>query len=839
VKLSETVTRWFGRVEVVIAGAENALRDAEEALAVGDAMRARSAAHALLNKLPKSPIGLALLADACELGGLDAELAMTLEELAQRVGSRADIWLRLGRARQKTEAPQEDVRDAWLRGLAVAEAGSEVRKETLLALADLDLAIGDGARADLWLDRLADDKANEVRLRRAEARLAEGDYQGAERWLTGFEGEIAHGRAALAIGRARSAAHDAAAFPALLRAMLLDEPGASEALSSALGYLASDEAMRERIRTVVEGKEEGHLLRWRAAFARADGRRGEARAALLDAVKQGDTAAARPLLEAGLEDQDRDAVAAALPLLDGATDAAVSDARVILDALAAGSAEFGRLDATYRLTSDTSAAWGAKLRRDVTLELVPAAGLARWNDVLPRLERHARNLADLESLSLIGTLALERTRPLRVAIVGEFNAGKSTFINALLGADVAPTGILPTTGTLHHLRYAPSPIAKIYFFPGPTGAVPEERIIPVGELRATLKSLDTSLVRRVEILEPLPSLTRVEILDTPGFNAPDPRHAEAARESFEEADAVIWLLDAAQALKNTEREVLDEVKRARLPIQILVNKADRLAEADLARVMALVESALVEIGIESHAPPLALSAKLALEGKLGNAEAATRSGWAAVQELLDQKFEGKSDELKERALRRRAARIVGRLGGRAAERADEERRRDTKTDERSQNERKALARLEAKVSDIAVEVAAGLAEPAARWQRDLSMVAVGRDTDAVAKDSALLDYSVERALEHLALPLAQGLSRAAEPSQLTPGDLLPMARAMVRTLASTTGPLSQDAVPLEPLARAAVHAVAERLVTGSLRERKERDAEARLLELQAFADALA
>ncbi len=191
-KLSETVTRWFGRVEVVIAGAENALRDAEEALAVGDAMRARSAAHALLNKLPKSPIGLALLADACELGGLDAELAMTLEELAQRVGSRADIWLRLGRARQKTEAPQEDVRDAWLRGLAVAEAGSEVRKETLLALADLDLAIGDGARADLWLDRLADDKANEAGLRRAEARLAEGDYQGAERWLTGFEGEIAH-----------------------------------------------------------------------------------------------------------------------------------------------------------------------------------------------------------------------------------------------------------------------------------------------------------------------------------------------------------------------------------------------------------------------------------------------------------------------------------------------------------------------------------------------------------------------------------------------------------------------------------------------------------------------
>ena len=44
-------------------------------------------------------------------------------------------------------------------------------------------------------------------------------------------------------------------------------------------------------------------------------------------------------------------------------------------------------------------------------------------------------------------------RPLLVAVMGEFNAGKSSFVNALCGAEVAPTGVTPTTATINVLRY--------------------------------------------------------------------------------------------------------------------------------------------------------------------------------------------------------------------------------------------------------------------------------------------------------------------------------------------------------------------------------------------------
>ena len=139
-RLADVIGRWIGKVEIVLAGADEDLRQGEEALKQGDAMRARLAAHRVLARAPESPLGLALLADACEAGHLDAELALTLEELARRAPSRAEVWIRLGRARRATAAADEEVRDAFVRALAVAEAGSEARRDALLELTDFDVA---------------------------------------------------------------------------------------------------------------------------------------------------------------------------------------------------------------------------------------------------------------------------------------------------------------------------------------------------------------------------------------------------------------------------------------------------------------------------------------------------------------------------------------------------------------------------------------------------------------------------------------------------------------------------------------------------------------------------
>ncbi|OJY29451.1 MAG: hypothetical protein BGO98_47210 [Myxococcales bacterium 68-20] len=857
-RLAETIAGWFGRVEVVLAGVEGYLREGEEALARGDAMTARRAAKAMLQRVPQSPLGLALLADACEAARLDAELALTLEELAGRVASRAEVWVRLGRARERVGSPTEETRDAFLRALAVAEAGSDARREALLWLADLDLANGDGARAELWLERLGVTKDADVQLRRAEARLLQNDLAGTRAVLDDLEADPTDGRAALLRGRALAIGGDTAAFPLLVRAMVLDAAGASEALSSALAWIPTDEAIRAKVRTVVEGRGQMDLARWKAAFARAEGRRDEARAALVSAVRSGDLSAARPLLDAALEDQDHASLAVALgafaalaapaaptePSINAAlhVDPVVDDARLLPSParLRDPGEASAILDELAGVATARARAWADAARATALATWIPTSGEpSDWTKVLTRLDFHARGLHALDATAKVAELAVERSRPVRVAIVGEFNAGKSTFINAVIGADIAPTGVLPTTATLHHLRYAPDPFARIQFHADAPTEV-KERIVPSSELRAALKGADSEWVKRVEILQPIASLTRVEILDTPGFNAPDTRHTEAARSAFEEADAAIWLLDAGQPMKQTERRILEEAKVTSLPVQILVNKADRLKPEDLDKVMATVGESLDATGLRSWATPLALSARLALQGKLGDADALTRSGWDEVQKLLDEQIVGRSDDLKERGLRRRAGRVVTMMLERAREHAAEERAAIEAARARAQELSLRAANLEREADEAAQVVAGALGPAAADWKRDLEVIVTGRDRQQAENDPVLLRYRVDRARSRLAAPLARVLASIARGQSTIDidgaraEDLMPVVHAAVRTFAASNG----KADALLPLTRSAIASLVEHLLDLAAAAPERGRAEGRVAELEAVLRAL-
>ncbi|MCU0691433.1 MAG: hypothetical protein MUF54_08530, partial [Polyangiaceae bacterium] len=79
--LAENVQRWLGRVELLARGAEEERRAALAALDRGDPLEARDRAIARLTKAPGSPLGLALLVDACEKAWLDEQAADALRRL--------------------------------------------------------------------------------------------------------------------------------------------------------------------------------------------------------------------------------------------------------------------------------------------------------------------------------------------------------------------------------------------------------------------------------------------------------------------------------------------------------------------------------------------------------------------------------------------------------------------------------------------------------------------------------------------------------------------------------------------------------------------------------------
>ena len=170
-------------------------------------------------------------------------------------------------------------------------------------------------------------------------------------------------------------------------------------------------------------------------------------------------------------------------------------------------------------------------------------------------------------------------RPLLVTIMGEFNTGKSSFINAFIGEAVAPMGIIPTTATINYLKYGTEKALRILYRDGDV----EER--PINELASFVdeRKGEKDVLRGVDVVEilyPLEILKSVNIVDTPGLNAPIPEHEKTTRDFLDRSDAVLWLFSATQAGKASEREVLDIVKAHSRKAIGVVNKIDKVSDED-------------------------------------------------------------------------------------------------------------------------------------------------------------------------------------------------------------------------------------------------------------------
>lgn len=151
-------------------------------------------------------------------------------------------------------------------------------------------------------------------------------------------------------------------------------------------------------------------------------------------------------------------------------------------------------------------------------------------------------------------------QPLRVAVLGEFNAGKSSLINALLGHDILRTGIVPVTASLTELRYGDAPQAKVRLHSG------EERSISFDGLATMTDEREADglarAVERITLSFPAAFLKQFTILDTPGFNSGFDLHELVTERVIQSADVVLWMFNATKAGSETETKELRHVERS-------------------------------------------------------------------------------------------------------------------------------------------------------------------------------------------------------------------------------------------------------------------------------------
>jgi tetratricopeptide (TPR) repeat protein/GTPase SAR1 family protein len=282
-------------------------------------------------------------------------------------------------------------------------------------------------------------------------------------------------------------------------------------------------------------------------------------------------------------------------------------------------------------------------RRQVPADLY---GLLRFAH---RFCARTQELAELSPEA--GRLVEVIDRPLLVTVMGEFSSGKSTFVNALLGEDVAPMGITPTTATINVLKYGSERMSRVVYLDDSV------REVPWSEVPRLLRGLDAKEAKRirlVEVLYPLETLLRVNVVDTPGLNSIHPEHEETARRFIAEADAVVWLFTADQAAKASEGEALGKIRGEGKKILGVLNKIDRCSPDELKQILAHVDKELGPL-LETVVPFAGRDALKARRQAPPDAELLAASNYPALERALEERFFSQA-----RAIQREAARL--RLG---------------------------------------------------------------------------------------------------------------------------------------------------------------------------------
>ncbi|HEU4728010.1 MAG TPA: dynamin family protein [Kofleriaceae bacterium] len=278
----------------------------------------------------------------------------------------------------------------------------------------------------------------------------------------------------------------------------------------------------------------------------------------------------------------------------------------------------------------------------------PGADIAELAGFLQKLAAQRRELGHL--VGDISRAAANLDQPLLVTVMGEFSSGKSSFVNAFIGADVAPTGITPTTATINVVRYGRERGGRIIMADGATQELGWDALM------AHLRALTPEAARaidRVEILVPLPQLEKINIVDTPGLNSIQPEHEATARAFIARADAIVWVFTASQGGKASEKRALRSIRDEGKRVLGVLNKADQLSADETREVVAFITGELGEL-VEAVVP---FAARHALTWK--KTGAGDDGNWAALDAALEQRFFQQARQLKRDGCARALRHVVG------------------------------------------------------------------------------------------------------------------------------------------------------------------------------------
>ncbi len=234
--------------------------------------------------------------------------------------------------------------------------------------------------------------------------------------------------------------------------------------------------------------------------------------------------------------------------------------------------------------------------------------------------------------ALVVQLAEDR---FNLAVVGQFKRGKSSLMNAVLGRNLLPTGLLPLTSAITTLCYGSKERVMIN-----RQGFAWEQEVPLAQLEAYITERgnpgnEKGLVEaRVEL--PLPFLRRgLHFIDTPGIGSARHENTATTYAFLPQMNAVIFVTSVEAPLSEAEEGFLIDIRGQVRQLFVVVNKIDVLGDTDREEVLDYIHTRVVQLLGKGNAYLSPLSARDGLNAKLNRDDTGIhQSGLAAFEQML-------------------------------------------------------------------------------------------------------------------------------------------------------------------------------------------------------------
>ncbi|ASM36479.1 dynamin family protein [Campylobacter sputorum] len=218
--------------------------------------------------------------------------------------------------------------------------------------------------------------------------------------------------------------------------------------------------------------------------------------------------------------------------------------------------------------------------------------------------------------------------PMQIAVIGQFSSGKSTFLNALLGFDILPTGVVPVTAKPTFIKYNSFPMLKATYNDNREEYMDVSILGEFVDQRKEMRDVKfLSIYSNSEILK------YITFVDTPGLNSISDADTSETMDILNKVGAIIWITLIDNAGRKSELEELNLIpQNLRKNSICLLNQKDKLTKEEIENVLIHSKSVYGKV----FDTILAISSKMELKNE-------ENSGFVEVKEFLSKDIVNKKE----------------------------------------------------------------------------------------------------------------------------------------------------------------------------------------------------